>query len=63
MEKKNPSPSLSLSCQQMVVSCTSLASGTQALPTDDPKLYSLTHNNEPRSHLQSPDATENHFLT
>ena len=31
----------------MIVSWTSLASGTQALPTDDSELYSLAHNNEP----------------
>ena len=47
----------------MVASWTSLASGTQALPTDDSELYSLPHNNEPKSHLQSPDAKENHLLT
>ena len=41
----------------------STASGTQALPTDDSELYSLAHNNEPKSHLQSPDAKENHLLT
>ena len=35
----------------MVASRTSLASGTQALPTDDSELYSLSHNNEPKSHL------------
>ena len=35
---------------------TYFASGTQALPTDDSELYSLAHNNEPKSHLQSPDA-------
>ena len=28
--------------------------GTQALPTDDSELYSLAHDNEPKSHLQSP---------
>ena len=52
-----PSP-----CQQMVASLTSLASGTQALPTDDSELYSLAHNNEPKSHLQSPDAKENKII-
>ena len=51
-----PSP-----CHQMVVSRTSLASGTQGpLKTE---LYSLGHNNEPKSHLQSPDAKESHLLT
>ena len=35
----------------------------QALPTDDSELHSLAHNNEPKSHLQSPDANENHVLT
>ena len=43
----------------MVGSSTSLASGTKALPTDDSELYSLAHNNEPKSHLQSPDAKKN----
>ena len=27
------------------------------------ELYSLAHNNEPKSHVQSPDAKENHLLT
>ena len=45
----------------MVASWTSLASGTQALPTDDSNLYSLAHNNEPKSHLQSPDAKKSSF--
>ena len=45
----------------MVVSWTSLASGTQALPTDDSELYSLAHNYEPKSHLQSPDAKKSSF--
>ena len=35
----------------------------EALPTDDSELYSLAHNLEPKSHLQSPDAKENHLLT
>ena len=42
---------------------TFLASGTQALPIDDSELYSLAHNNEPKSILQSADAKENHLLT
>ena len=43
----------------MVVSWTwTLASGTQVLPTDYSVLYSLAHNNETKSHLQSPDAKE-----
>ena len=33
----------------------SLASGTQALLTDDSELYSLAHINEPKSHLQLQD--------
>ena len=41
---------------------TSLASGTQALPTDDSELYSLVHNNEPKSHLQSPDAKKKSYF-
>ena len=41
---------------------TSLSSGAQALPTDDSELYSVAHNNEPKFHLQSPDAKENHLL-
>ena len=32
----------------MIASWTSLASGTQALPTDDSELNSLAHNNEPK---------------
>ena len=36
----------------------------QALPTDDSELYSLARNNEPKSHLQSPDARQkNHLFT
>ena len=35
----------------MVVSRNALASVTQTLPTDDSELYSLAHNNEPKSHL------------
>ena len=37
--------------------------GDPGLPTDEFELYSLAHNNEPNSHLQSPDAKENHLLT
>ena len=39
-----------------------MAFGTQVLSTDDSEFYSLAHNNEPKSHLQSPDA-KNHLLT
>ena len=37
--------------------------GDPGPPTDDSELYSLANNNEPKSHLQSPDAKENHLLT
>ena len=43
-------------CQHLFVSWIFLASGFQALPTDDSELYSVAHKNEPESHLQSPDA-------
>ena len=32
-------------------------------PCNHPELYSLAHNDEPKFHLQSPDAKENHLLT
>ena len=37
--------------------------GDPGLPTDDSDLNSLAHKNEPKSHLQSPDAKQNHLLT
>ena len=36
--------------------------GDPALPTDDSELYSLAHNNEPNSHLQSPGAKKSFDL-
>ena len=52
-----PSP-----CQQRVVFWTSLASETPALHSGNFELYSLTQNNGPRSHLQSPDVKVIIFL-
>ena len=56
-----PENTVAITMPQMDVSCTSFASETKALPTDDSELYSPAHYNEPKSHLQSPDERKSSF--
>ena len=47
---------------QNTVAVTLPADGYVLNSFDDSELYSLAHNNEPQSHVHTPDAKENHTV-